>query len=55
MTFGRDVLSYSIDFLSPLILQKTKEDIISQLGDYGAPFFEQQLVISGRLYRLTLF
>ena len=25
-----------------LILQKIKEDNISQLGDYGAPFCEQQ-------------
>ena len=29
------------DFLSPLILQKMKEDI-SQLGDYDEPFCEQQ-------------
>ena len=29
-------------FLSPLSLQKTKEDNISQLGDYDAPFCEQQ-------------
>ena len=32
----------SWDFLSPLILQKMKEDNISQLVDYNAPFFEQQ-------------
>ena len=29
-------------FLSSLILQKMKEDNISQLGDYDAPFCEQQ-------------
>ena len=28
-------------FLLPLILQKMKEDNISQLGDYDAPFCEQ--------------
>ena len=32
---------YLSDLLSPLILQKMKEDNISQLGDY-APFCEQQ-------------
>ena len=32
----------SLDFLSPLVLQKMKEDNISQLGDYVAPFWEQQ-------------
>ena len=32
----------SWDFLSPLILQKMKEDNISQSGDYDAPFCEQQ-------------
>ena len=32
----------SWDFLSPLILQKIKEDNISQLGDYDTPFCEQQ-------------
>ena len=52
MTFGRDVLSYAIEckylsealdtFQSPLILQKMKEDNISRLGDYNAPFCEQQ-------------
>ena len=31
----------SWDFLSPLILQKMKEDNISQLGDYDVPFCEQ--------------
>ena len=30
------------DDLSPLILQKMKEGNISQLGDYDAPFCEQQ-------------
>ena len=29
-------------FLSPSVLQKMKEDNISQLGDYDAPFCEQQ-------------
>ena len=32
----------SWDFLSLLILQKIKENNISQLGDYDAPFCEQQ-------------
>ena len=32
----------SWDFLSPLIIQKMKEDNISQLGDYDMPFCEQQ-------------
>ena len=32
----------SSDFLSPLILRKMKEDNISQLDDYDAPFCEQQ-------------
>ena len=33
----------SWDFLPPLILQKIKEDNqVSQLGDYDAPFCEQQ-------------
>ena len=32
----------SWDFLSPLILQKMKEDNIGQLGDYDAPFCEQR-------------
>ena len=32
----------SWDFLSPLILQKMKEDNIGELGDYDAPFCEQQ-------------
>ena len=32
----------SWDFLSPLVFQKIKEDDISQLGDYDAPFCEQQ-------------
>ena len=32
----------SWDFLSPLILQKMKEDNISQSGDYDASFCEQQ-------------
>ena len=32
----------SWDFLSPLILQNLKEDNISQLGNYDAPFYEQQ-------------
>ena len=31
-----------IDFLSPLILQKMKENNISQLGDYDAAFGERQ-------------
>ena len=31
----------SWDFLSSLILQKMKEDNISQLGDYDPPFCEQ--------------
>ena len=36
------VLNWSSwDFLSPSILQKMKEDNISQLGDYDAPFCEQ--------------
>ena len=35
-------LSEARDLLSPLILQKMKEDNISQLGDYDAPFCEQQ-------------
>ena len=33
----------SWDFLSPLILQKMKEDNISQLGDHDAPFCEQYM------------
>ena len=46
-----DVLSYAteckyfseaLETLSPLILQKVKEDNIRQLGDYDAPFCEQQ-------------
>ena len=51
MTF-RDVLLYAIEckylsealetFLSPLIIQKMKEDNISQLDDYDVPFCEQQ-------------
>ena len=32
----------SWDFLSPLILQKMKEDSISELDHYDAPFCEQQ-------------
>ena len=31
-----------LGLLSPLILQKMKEDNISELGDYDAPFCEQQ-------------
>ena len=30
----------SWDFLSPLIVEKMKEDNIIQLGDYDMPFFE---------------
>ena len=49
--FGRDVLLYAIECkylsealetLSPLILQKMKEDNISQLGDHDASFCEQR-------------
>ena len=49
--FGRDVLSYAIEckylvkllrFSIILILQKMKENNISQLGDYVAAFGEQQ-------------
>ena len=36
----------SWDFLSPLILQKMKQDNISQLGDYDAPFYEQYRYVS---------
>ena len=32
----------SWDFLSPSVLQKMKEESISQLGDYDAPSREQQ-------------
>ena len=35
-------LSEALKTLSPLILQNIKEDNISQLGDYDAPFCEQQ-------------
>ena len=31
----------SWDFLSPLVLQKLKEDYFSQLDDYDEPFCEQ--------------
>ena len=34
-------LSEALETLSPLILQKMKEDNISQLGDYDVPFCEQ--------------
>ena len=37
--------SSSLDFLSPLILQKMKEDNVSQLGDYDMPFCEQQYML----------
>ena len=33
---------YLSEALNTLILQKMKEDNISQLGDYDAPFCEQQ-------------
>ena len=53
MTFREDVLSYAIEckYLSEafgtfyrhysVIVQKMKEDSISQLGDYEVPFCEQ--------------
>ena len=35
-----------LDFLSPSILQKMKEDNISQLGDYEGPLCQIQIISS---------
>ena len=35
-------LSEALETLSPLVLQKIKEDYFSQLDDYDEPFCEQQ-------------
>ena len=40
----------SWDFLSPLVLQKMKEDYFSQLGDYDEPFCEQQYTYGSCLF-----
>ena len=51
MTFRTDVLKHtveckylseSLETLSPLVLQKMKEDYFSQLDDYDKPFCDQQ-------------
>ena len=58
MTFGRDVLKHAaecknlskaLETLSPLVLQKMKEDYFSQLDDYNEPFCEQQYKHGSRL------